>query len=251
MGSSLRRFLLLTIVLGASCPAFAAWTITNDVQGTSNAQTFSNALTNPSTIIVTCRSSDTSLVASVTDTAGNSYILSPLGQFNTGIGFLNREIFSTWVAANTHTTSSNVVTCHDVAASSWAAATEITGCTTCGVVDGGVDAYQQTPSAGGANAIFFPTPFVTTHDGDFIYVMIVNTAGSSFTAGTSPVVFTLLPASVSIIRGEYTTQATHGSIAPTYGYSGGSITWGGIAIAISTTAAAPAAKTGILPPMMR
>ena len=229
----MKRLIYLALILGCfSAPAFAAWTLTNDAQTTADSVTFSSVLTNPSIIIAVCRARFSNSNTGASDSAGNVYVDIGLGGYDTGIGTLNRSFLRVVIANNTHTTANDVITCDNDDGTTWASATEFTGGGS--FVDGVGPATGLIAAGGGANALVFPS-FSTCNNGDLIFAIFLPVAGSSFTAGTSPVVYTLTPAPIVILINEYTVQATHGSIGPTLGYSGGSVLWGGVAFALSNS----------------
>jgi hypothetical protein len=239
----MRKFVIPSLIVLAYClPAHAVWTLTNDQQAAATSVTFSNALTNPSTIIAVCRSRYISYNTGAHDSAGNTYVDSGLGSVGVGLLPTDRPQFRVMTASNTQTTANDVITCDDNDGTTWTTATEFTGGSS--LVDGVIGASGLVAAGGGANAIVFPS-YSTTQDGDLIFAVYVDEGGSSsWTAGTSPVAFTLTPATIAIAVKEYATQATHGSIGPTLGYSGGAVTWGGISIAVRVSAAAPPTQIG-------
>lgn len=225
----MRKLLTLALIL-STIPAWASWTLNNAKQG-GGTLTFANPLHNPSTIIVVCRSSSTDPTPTVTEAAGNTFVISPLGAVNIQVGgTLTTETIL--AAANTSTMASDTIICH-TGGSIQQAAYEIYGCSPCGVFDGGVSNINQTSGAGGPNAIVSAS-FSTTVNGDFILMSYWDNGGAgSFTAGTSPVIFTLTGESITVIASEYATQGTHGAIAPTMGVTGAGVNWGSQAIAIA------------------
>lgn|SRR5574337_27723 len=236
--------ILIAVIFLLSLPSWASWTVTNDKQAVAASVTFTTNLSNPSTIIVVCRAANIDPPIGVpTDTAGNSYVDSGLGYVQVNAG-TPRDSMIIYVANNTHTTASNVVTCNFGGATVFIEAAEITGCNPCGIVDGKASSIHQTASSG-ANTVI-STSYNTTINGDFIFFTFFDQGGASgYSAGTSPLTFTLMPFTPTITVSEETTQATHGSIAPTAGFSsGGPITWGGMSIAIAPANAVIGSQIG-------
>lgn len=234
---------LFPLLLLLSLPAWASWTVVQSKQGTISASpssvTFSSSLTNPSTIIVLCRMAVIdALGVTVTDTAGNTFSDAGFGTFQFGV--TPRDTFQIFTAANTHTTASDVVSCNLTSSNQVGiVATEATGGSIC--YDGGAGTANQNTTGGGANAIVF-NGFTTTTNGDLVYVAYDDAGGSSaWTAGTSPVMFTLMPDTPTTDVGEYVVQGTHGTIAPTMGYTGGAVNWGGLTIALKASCASASA----------
>src|ERR1035438_3667535 len=127
-GTNMRKFVIPSLIVLAYClPAHAVWTLTNDQQAAAPSVTFSNALTNPSIIIAVCRSRYISYNTGAHDSAGNTYVDSGLGSFDTGLLPTDRPRFRVMTASNTQTTANDVITCDDADGTTWTSATEFTG----------------------------------------------------------------------------------------------------------------------------
>lgn len=240
----MRKLIIIAAFLVCSVPSWASWSVTNDKQNycgagvTSCADTaFSASLTNGSVIVVIFRylTSAATPLTGCNDTAGNSYSLAEAG-FDTGALFPSGGPFlAVFTANNTHTTASNVVTCGVTNASSLGLeAFELTGGSS--NVDGYAGTNLHNATCPGANVITF-TGITTTQNGDFVFAILqVNNDFSPWSAGTSPVTFTLMPGAIVMGISEYNIQTSAGAIAPTEGCAGsGFLTYGGITIAFSTS----------------
>jgi hypothetical protein len=250
------RRLLLILVLLCSLPSWATWTKTN--QGVStytgtgttakSAAAFSSALNNPSLIVVRClalvpfsTSGSTTVFAVPTDTAGNTYVDIQVGL--TGFDTTQQTI-ETFYALNTHTTASNVVTCHSNAGSLTffsTIAAEFTGGATSGPIDTKFYNNEQTSGASGSNALVLgaQSQWPPTVNGDLIVAVFGNGNDGGLSAGTSPNAFTQISNSAGEF--EYFVQTTAAAIQPTAGDTNSSDLWGGMWVAFtpSGTSAKP------------
>lgn len=248
----MKKIGILALLSVLASPCWAAWLLKNSKTGNSSSSSvssiatasFTSALTNSSIIIVVCQAltpwsdgASTTTYAVPTDTAGNTYIDAQIGTTGFNSGGVTEEMFYT---ENTHTTASNIVTCHSNAGAITffsVVAFEETG----GAVSGPIDAKHynsnQTSGSSGANSLSM-TSQTTTINGDLI-VAAFGCSGGPCSAGTSPNGFT----QISAVGGQVETfvQTTAGAIAPTAGDSTSSDTWGGMWVAFtpSGTAALP------------
>lgn len=222
-------------------------TLTNDAQGYSGSlvssvptAAFANNLTNPSRIGVMCGSGDSTggIVTTVTDTAMNTYTDSGYGVCVAATGYyFDAPNFQFFLASNTSTTASNIATCHFSFASQTARAEafELTG--TQAIPDGYSCTDLLTAVSSGPNAMVFNT-LTPSSNGNFIYLAGFTPQGgaSGFSAGTSPIMWTIMPYTITAFVSEYYVQSTAASIGPTEGFSTGSnVLYGGFAVALCTS----------------
>lgn len=250
----MKKLILSLILFSCSYLYTQTWTAVNDKQAfngggqnTVACGPFTLPLTAGSTIIMTVRTSG--VATTCADTALNTYVDGGQLQKDMGVPGSSSEFFQIFVAQNTHTTASNIVTCSFSITSNSAGcdATEVTVSGGGGVVsvDGpGNFATGQATGACGANSLVIPN-FTTTINGDFIYAAFLEQA-LPITAGTSPLLFTLLSASVSPVAmtSESTKQTTAGNTGPTEGCAGGSQTYGGMSLALKSTSASVPTQIG-------
>lgn len=196
------------------------WTLTNNQTGASAPSTssvstpaFVSPLTNGSLILVGTSAAVTSASGQlVNDTAGNSYALMVAGnQFGPGTP-------NTWCAANTHTTTSNVVTLSLVGSFAFpgkvVSAAEFVssnGALSCSTNRDDVAGTQTTSGAPANNAtcgasgghLNLANPF------DLVFIWFNYTAGT-VSAGTSPRAWTLLGSDITanISLAEYWVEPT-------------------------------------------
>jgi hypothetical protein len=223
----MKRFLQLVLVLLlVARPAWCTWTQKNSQTGagTSNPQcatAFSNALTNPSIIIVgVLFNSSTSYTP--TDTAGNTYLDSGAGAVAWSTHYIQ-----TFYALNTSTTSSNAVCVTNTSGTVRISATEWTGGATSSAVDvWASNSNASTGTGGGQNAT--STAVSTTANGELIYGLV---AGSYMSVGTG---FTQIAYISSLVGSEYEAQSAGGSVAATWSCSQNSYTYSAMVVAFRT-----------------
>ena len=195
---------------------------TSATNTTLNCTAFSNALTNPSIIVVGIQYDSAQSAPVVTDTAGNTYNDSGLGTYSFQGSTRVLQIFC---ATNTHTTSSNVVNMA-VTGSSFpirivAAEFTETGATPGCTSDKQHSQSNQTGGTGGTDSLVLTND--TTTKADLIYVC-VGTHNANITAGTG---FTLISTPTGGHGAEYKIQSVAGSITPTASDSSTGDGWGG------------------------
>ena len=183
-----------------SIPTPASWAVTNAQLGagtgsflTSKAlPAFSSTLTNPSVIIVDVSAVDSTPTFSVTDSCGsNTYV-----DCGPGVSKFQTNVNSTqcFIAKNTCTTASLVVTVHDTNSVQYLAgsAIEVTGANATTPVDGTAYSKVQNQTGGAAGSDNLSGGAITSvSNGDFIYAQF-NANNAYPTAGTSPNAFTMV-----------------------------------------------------------
>lgn len=168
--------------------------------------TFSTALTNPSIILVGVRNVETDTVT-CTDTAGNTYADSGAGRL---LRLSGTRLVQVFIAYNTHTTSSNSITCTASIQTTYPVilANEITG----GATSSAVDQTNPNDASSGSGSNNLTTGAKTTlANGEFIYGFFDNNTEAA-TVGTSPNLFISI-GTVDKNLVEYFAQTTAGSIA--------------------------------------
>ena len=186
--------------------------------------TFSNALTNPSVIVVITFAGSGATITAPSDTAGNTY--SDVGAGQITMTGLSSRVARMYIAYNTHTTASNVVTVHTSASTSYMAcgAGEFTGLKASSDVDTYNYDTDSTSGTAGSNSIVQASS--TTHaDGELI-VSCLEALNGDYTPGTSPISFTAMdPTNLDC---EYGIETSRGSTAPTWGDDYSADTFAGI-----------------------
>lgn len=214
----------------------ASWTITNHKVGQASAGTgspnlaapaFDNALTNGSTIIAFvfngAVSGDT---FSVTDTAGNTYSDCGAGAGQTGGATATIQVF---VAANSNTTASNVVTFHSSGSTNYPRiiAFEVVG-GAASAVDVTSKVENQTSSSGSADNCSAGAVTTSTND-ELVFCGFADIV-DTVTNGVSPAPTAI--DSWTNITAEYYIKATAGSITGTASEPTSGIGYGAIVVAL-------------------
>lgn len=235
----------------------ANWSLVNQQNASSggtgvtseSAPAFKNALTNTSTIIAVCQaltpwsnSGATTTYAVPTDTAGNTYIDVQVGTTGFNGSAVTEEVF---YALNTHTTASNVVTCHSNAGSITffsIVAFEVTGGATAGPIDTKFYNSLQTSGGAGANAVALgsQSQWPPTVNDDLI-VAACGLSGGPGSPGNSPNVFMQLSGQGGEV--EMFVQPTAAAIAPSCGDGTATDTWGAIWFALTPSGTASKSTT--------
>jgi hypothetical protein len=218
---------LFGVILLLSCPCWAQWALknSNESNGTGGAATFAataftSALTNPS-ITGACVFDDANSGATytVTDTATNTY-----ADVGPGKVLINSSarIMQCFLASNTHTTASNVLTMHISTGTlnfPRMVVFEFTGGATSSPIDGGLNVgYSSNPNAQNATTganVLLATALVPVTSGDLIISGFATTS-ANMTVGTSPNAFTSIGIGANL-GVEYFVQTSAASITPTAG----------------------------------
>lgn len=228
----LKRLILALCLALAAMPAWATWAQTNNktASGTTDpisTAAFTNALHNPSIIIVTIGITGNTNTSTPYDTAGNTYIDSGTGQIKYASNARTIQVF---YALNTSTTASNVVSLANPAAFGiQIIAEEWTGGATSSPVDGtpASNPNANTGTGGGQNMTVGPTtPTLCT---DLIIGAAGDTTGTpTFTIGPG---FTAQTVAGSRTTVEYVVQTTPAAISATWNDSVNSDAYGAIVAA--------------------